>query len=315
MEEINFNGAIEEIPTGQEALIGSFAPTTRPDTYMVDFAGTIEMQKQTPSCGAHAGQSLKQVLEDFRGSPEYLWKKIRQSDGLSPNEGSNMSTIMKVLQKIGICNFNLLPNNPVNNASYADPSTLTPEMDTDASSHKIDTYAFEFNPTFEQIKQAIYDHKGVVMLLKVGAEWWTKADGSGNSWAEKDILPLRTNVPITSGHFVTAFAYDENYIYFINEWSSAWGRAGIGYFGSDYAPRCVQIGTAVNTTINKYIFTKVLQYGSKGYDVKQLQTKLGIPADGIFGNQTKQAVITFQLLHNLVEDGIVGILTNNLLNQ
>ena len=43
-----------------------------------------------------------------------------------------------------------------------------------------------------------------------------------------------------------------------------------------------------------------------GDAVKQLQTKLGINADGKFGPKTEAAVRVFQRNHNLVPDGIVG---------
>lgn len=49
-----------------------------------------------------------------------------------------------------------------------------------------------------------------------------------------------------------------------------------------------------------------LKYGSRGEDVKTLQQKLGIVADGIFGRDTETAVKAFQSNNNLVADGIVG---------
>jgi murein DD-endopeptidase MepM/ murein hydrolase activator NlpD len=52
-----------------------------------------------------------------------------------------------------------------------------------------------------------------------------------------------------------------------------------------------------------------VKVGSKGEDVKYLQTKLGITADGAFGPNTKKAVVTFQKGHGLVADGIVGPMT------
>lgn len=58
---------------------------------------------------------------------------------------------------------------------------------------------------------------------------------------------------------------------------------------------------------------RTLQVGSRGDDVKRLQQYLGISADGIFGNQTKQAVINFQKNHSLSADGIVGKNTHNIL--
>lgn len=49
-----------------------------------------------------------------------------------------------------------------------------------------------------------------------------------------------------------------------------------------------------------------LKNGSKGQEVKTLQQKLNIQADGIFGKQTEEAVKEFQKKHNLTVDGIVG---------
>lgn len=43
-----------------------------------------------------------------------------------------------------------------------------------------------------------------------------------------------------------------------------------------------------------------------GWDVYALQTALGIPSDGIFGSQTRNAVIEFQKTMKLVVDGIAG---------
>ena len=46
----------------------------------------------------------------------------------------------------------------------------------------------------------------------------------------------------------------------------------------------------------------LLKVGSKGDDVKKLQTKLGLTADGVFGKVTEQAVKDFQKLMNLLEE-------------
>lgn len=51
---------------------------------------------------------------------------------------------------------------------------------------------------------------------------------------------------------------------------------------------------------------KTIKKGSRGAEVKTLQNKLGIKADGIFGKQTKSAVISYQKNKGLVADGIVG---------
>jgi len=50
----------------------------------------------------------------------------------------------------------------------------------------------------------------------------------------------------------------------------------------------------------------LLKIGSNGEDVKKLQAKLGLTADGIFGNGTAAKVKEWQASNGLTADGIVG---------
>ena len=50
----------------------------------------------------------------------------------------------------------------------------------------------------------------------------------------------------------------------------------------------------------------LLKIGSKGEDVKKLQAKLGLAADGVFGAGTAAAVKKWQAENGLTADGIVG---------
>ena len=58
----------------------------------------------------------------------------------------------------------------------------------------------------------------------------------------------------------------------------------------------------------------VLKLGSKGNEVKLLQEKLNLKADGIFGPLTEEAVKDFQRSNGLEVDGIVGANTLSKLN-
>ena len=54
-----------------------------------------------------------------------------------------------------------------------------------------------------------------------------------------------------------------------------------------------------------------IKVGSTGKDVKFIQSKLGLAANGVFGPNTKSAVIAFQSKSSLTPDGIVGPKTWN----
>ncbi|MCL2926005.1 MAG: peptidoglycan-binding protein [Trichodesmium sp. MAG_R04] len=63
----------------------------------------------------------------------------------------------------------------------------------------------------------------------------------------------------------------------------------------------------------------LIRIGSRGEEVIKLQEELnnwGFPVetvDGIFGPETRAAVIRFQKYHNLEPDGIIGPKTNEVL--
>ncbi|PWA12173.1 peptidase [Pueribacillus theae] len=59
---------------------------------------------------------------------------------------------------------------------------------------------------------------------------------------------------------------------------------------------------------------QILKVGSRGGDVKNLQSKLKVKADGIYGPATKNAVMKFQRSKKLSVDGIAGPQTLRALN-
>lgn len=74
------------------------------------------------------------------------------------------------------------------------------------------------------------------------------------------------------------------------------------------------IWTRTIAAVTKVVAPKPLKYpllvkGSKGDDVKKLQTLLKIKVDGDFGPKTSDAVVSFQKAKKLVADGKVGTYT------
>jgi len=87
---------------------------------------------------------------------------------------------------------------------------------------------------------------------------------------------------------------------------------GLRFISEDYMPRmtfCAYMNDKPNNwqgSPEKFVFNRVLRKGMRGEDVKELQKLLDINSDGIFGNQTFNAVRIFQGNNNLTVDGIVG---------
>ncbi len=71
----------------------------------------------------------------------------------------------------------------------------------------------------------------------------------------------------------------------------------------------------VQARMSSSVFTRLLQYGDRGNDVKTLQgwlTEVGypVPTTGYFGPITLAAVKSFQKAHHLTVDGVVGPITS-----
>ena len=72
--------------------------------------------------------------------------------------------------------------------------------------------------------------------------------------------------------------------------------------------------TASTTTATVSTSSGLLREGSSGPAVSSIQSQLGISADGVFGPQTKAAVIAYQQRNGLMVDGIVGPQTRGALS-
>lgn len=293
------------------------AATQVPATFMPDAffnRPRVFYQRDIPDCGANAVAWLAAYLDEHAGqeySPDYQWIDIKTFDGYALDAGTDMRSMFKSVSKPkGSLPYGQLPEQttlPL--AQFSSTSRVNSAMKAEAAKHIIASYAFHDEAlTFDALKALIYANKAVCLLIRLGDEFWTDKKGR-SSWAEKDILPLRTPTSVISGHFIVAGAYDENYIYFANWWSSDWGRKGYGYFATNYLPQIVGVGTIVDSLDKiQTVFTRDLTVGSTGLDVQALQkylnangfpvAKSGAGSPGqettYFGTLTQKAVAAFQ---------------------
>jgi len=91
----------------------------------------------------------------------------------------------------------------------------------------------------------------------------------------------------------------------------ALSRAGAGHgkLSTGVAATAAAAGlliTAAPASANSLEPNTLLLKGSRGAAVAEVQQALHIPADGVFGAQTRGAVISFQRRDHLLVDGIVG---------
>ena len=277
----------------------------------------IEYQGKQPACGAHAGTEMKDLAIGSRFSPRFTWGDLKTFDGLPIDSGTDMRSIFKSITKAGVLDYTQYGNDvSLSEIEYAKAPTA--QMRALAGKHSGQGYGFITDLSWDGLKQFITDNGPTIILLRVGKEWWTAPNGN-SSWAEKDILPLRTPATVVSGHFVIAHSFDEQYIYFLNHWSNGWGRKGHGYFGKEYMPFINDAGA-----LFRLQFKKDLYFGMTDPDVSLLQKYLnshGSPVaasgDGspghetnYFGNLTKAALARFQATHNILPAaGYFGPLT------
>ncbi|WP_433955310.1 peptidoglycan-binding domain-containing protein, partial [Janibacter indicus] len=86
------------------------------------------------------------------------------------------------------------------------------------------------------------------------------------------------------------------------------GTAAATAPGASAAPSAVSAPAAasVSSATSATTFSGLVKRGHRGSLVKQVQRKVGVSADGVFGPMTQSAVKRYQKRNGLVADGIVG---------
>jgi putative chitinase len=87
------------------------------------------------------------------------------------------------------------------------------------------------------------------------------------------------------------------------------GDIGLSDRQQHYAKAMAALGGKIEAVVNSQItdaVTQVLRKGAKGEPVKRMQAKLGIKADGDFGQGTENALKKWQARNGLTADGVAG---------
>jgi hypothetical protein len=282
MEPFRFDSPLGRIkrdpkPTDFPAsvLLGKGGPTP-PAWYPPDSQNVpITMQAKQPACGGYSLQySLvlflyRKLVEKglapayFLLSPRSAYALEKTVDGLGIEvQGTHIEAIAKARQLLGICLEAMFPSDTDLAIDVFDNWRLSSdEAKEDALSRATgESYFFlGQSPTFQSIKDAIYNNGDVILEVEVGEEWYTALDGT-TSWAAKDILPLRPPKNVIDGHFINATQFDADNIFGPNSWSKAWGNNGWFEMQENYMP----------FVVNGLVFKKVPTSAKQALTTQQL---------------------------------------------
>lgn len=321
---LSFGSFIDE-PDIRDILVTDLPPTGKNpvDEYRTDitFLPTTN-QRRNGSCVGHAEGLIAEYFrrqEKLVGqvSRRYLYAIAKSIDGLK-EEGTYPRIVSGILRHKGTPREDLVPNDDeLPHDKYIDFMT-TLAIENDARLQRVKGYArVPINDVI--IKKALQDYKlvAITILVDFSAGWKSRSG----------LLKKPDPKKVVNTHRIILYGYTTvsgaTLYYFRNSWGSRWGKRGNGTFlFSDYnnALYDARIYTDIpneiinNAIMQKYTFTKTLKLGSTGPDVSELQKVLGIVQNGLFDEETKNAVETFQLLYDLGADGIVGPKTRAILN-
>lgn len=273
----------------------------------------IQNQDGSLSCVAHATAKILAMHEVKEGReykqlcPKFIYD-LREN---YPDGGMWLPNALSIACKYGSCEESMLDCDMKGEEYMNDKSLITEDMINNAINFK-GLYYFEIkNRNIDEVAKVIEKGYGVLAGFRFDRDEWT------------DVPFVKENSSLEVGHGVALMRYGlhdgKKAIGMDDSWGVKYGKGGKRIITEDFLnKRCFYCGYV--TSLSDYVFTKTLKFGSKGIDVRKLQEVLNkqgskLVIDGIFGRNTKNAVIAFQKSKGLVADGIVGKFTNAELNK
>ncbi len=169
-----------------------------------------------------------------------------------------------------------------------------------------------------------YDENKYSRLQKQLSEYESKSGIYAPGYIDPIMAKYQPNAPTPSEEYLTPSAFaslaPSEQQRLKNQYPNSYSSSPIGsippgmkqiQIGNSYVLTQDNNQTSQNSSLatsqsGSNLITSNLNLGSQGEQVKQLQTMLGITADGIYGPKTAAAVKAYQQANGLVADGIVG---------
>jgi len=317
MKDKNYNGIVEDprslLEKGQDYKTSDLAMgDIKLDwkEYNKEDFKPLEIQNQdgSSSCVAQAVSKILAMHEIKEGRdytrlcPKFIYTRRENY----PDGGMWLPNALNIAVKYGSCPESFMPCDNKGESFMNNKTELSICVEK-AKAFKGKTY-FKIVGGIDEIAKVIEQGYGVLLGARFDYDEWT------------DVPTIHADSKRAVGHGIAGTRYclykGEKAIMIEDSWGPGYGLGGVRILTESFInARVFYAGYVTSLADVPYVFTKTLKIGSKGLDVKMLQTKLGITADGIFGKKTKIAVIDFQMKHKLLPDGIVGKLTNAELNK
>lgn len=248
------------------------------------------------------GQSCAKAFE-ILGSGAESAHPIYRNRANYPSGGMWLQDAGNICKNVGTTKETLDPSQKLGESQMNLPCDVV-------KTNKAHGYVFVNHKNIDSIAEAIELNKHCILIFHCNKKEWID-------------VPKYLGEEINFGHCVCAvdyFLYEGQKVLCIEDSTghfNSFDKKGQRLIIEDFLKARCSGGMYLTPLppIPIFVFTKTLKIGSIGNDVKMLQLKLNIGADGLFGKKTKAAVIKFQLSRNLVGDGIVGKLTTKALNK
>jgi hypothetical protein len=235
-EDIKSLGGIPSPLDRRDFNIGALAPSQDiPESFSINIVLPDYYQNGQPACGGHAAAGMvssfeaKELGTPTKVSPRFVYAWCKAIDGFN-GDGTYLRSILQTLQNKGAPKLELWPNDVhLSTSEYIDLSKATQDVFEDANVRVIKSYGMQNEPSFQDIKKAIYNYGGVIALKY--------------PW-----IPGVYN----DGHFIFLTGYDKDYVYFHNSFPMVTSYNANGTYNGRFTEQdcstITEIGTAVDVS-------------------------------------------------------------------